>query len=125
MRKDVIQQRFRRKNNNSKDESSNGNSPMDTAQSFVFQTSANSADSDDHHSQLLNSMSTDQLIKSFSAEHNDTNELQGNEFVKWNSYIPSSQASTPSSTNEPSAELTQNLLASLMNPKNLICDIGV
>jgi hypothetical protein len=114
MRKDVIQQRFRRKNANSKDESS-GNSPMDTSQSFVFHSNSTTENED-------------QLIKSFSTDHGDVsvnNDLQANEFAKWAAYVPSSQASTPSSTVETNAELTQNLLASLMNPKNLICDIGV
>jgi hypothetical protein len=124
MRKDVIQQRFRRKNNNnSKDESSNGgNSPMETA-SFVFQS--NNMEHDD--SSFIAPNPAEQLIKAFNNEQSEqaNGEIQSNEFVKW--YVPSSQASTPSSTatNEHTTELTQNLLlASLMNP-NKICDIGV
>ncbi|KAI6176069.1 GATA-type domain-containing protein [Aphelenchoides bicaudatus] len=120
MRKDVIQQRFRRKNNNSKDESS---SPLET-NSFVYQTN-----NTDHDEPNGFASQAEQLIKSLTnGDHQDqaSGELHANEFAKW--YVPSSQPSTPSSTatNEPSSELTQNLLlASLMNSNNKICDIDV
>lgn len=98
---------------------------MDTNQSFVFQTNNTTTDSDDHHNQSA----ADQLIKQLTSDHHDLSnvgELPASEFLKWGAYVNSSQPSTPSSTTDANAELTQNLLASLMNnSKNLICDIGV
>lgn len=95
---------------------------META-SFVFQS--NNAEHDEASFAAPNP--AEQLIKSLTSEQSEqpNGDLQANEFAKW--YVPSSQASTPSSTatNDANTELTQNLLlASLIN-QNKICDIGV
>ncbi|KAI6187064.1 GATA-type domain-containing protein [Aphelenchoides besseyi] len=115
MRKDTIQQRYRRKNGTQTkgcrdtNESPNlGNgSPIDATQNLVFQNLLNgTSDNEDQLNSTIDAVSKGvNSCESKSAEFSD-------EISKWNSYIQGSQSTTPFSTNDINA-FTQSIIAKL------------
>ncbi|KAI6214024.1 GATA-type domain-containing protein [Aphelenchoides besseyi] len=116
MRKDTIQQRYRRKNGSQgkgcrdTNESPNqgSGSPMDAAQSLVFQNILNgTSDNDDQLNSTIDAVSKGvNSCESKSAEF-------GDDASKWTSYLQGSQSTTPFTTNDINA-FTQSIIANLM-----------